>query len=91
MPLIITPTILPTPTVGIPYKETIILSGQTPYSMDFVSLPDGLTLDQSKGQITGDTINIEGTPTRCGVIESEIIFSDNENNIIKIYIGQIQS
>lgn len=58
--------------------------------MDYILLPDGLTLDQAKGEITGNTITISGTPTRCGVIESEIIFTDNDNSSINMYIGQLQ-
>jgi hypothetical protein len=55
-PVTITTSSLPDGSVGVPYDQTLTASGgTTPYSwaVEFSSLPDGLMLDSSTGEITG--------------------------------------
>jgi large repetitive protein len=67
----VSPTILPVPTAGIPYDQTITASGGTaPYafSVTFGSLPAGLTL-VSSGVLSG-------TPTTAGVSTFTVTATD---------------
>lgn len=54
---------LPAATVGVPYLETLTISGGvTPYSLGSDNLPDGLT-----ASLLGSTITLSGTPTGAGI------------------------
>ncbi len=71
--LSITTTSLPAGTVGTPYTGAIIVTGGTPaysYSISPSTLPAGLSLDTSSGQISG-------TPTASGTATLSVTVTDS--------------
>lgn len=75
-PLSISPTSLPAASLNVVYSQTIIASGGTaPYTYAVISgsLPTGLTLNTSTGQITG-------TPTTAGTSSFTIGATDANAN-----------
>jgi len=71
--IVIDPPALPDGTVGIPYDQTITATGGVApyiYSVSAGALPDGLTLNNSTGQIVG-------TPTTEGLFQFTITAIDS--------------
>ena len=68
--LAITTTSLPPRTVKTPYSADLTASGGTmPYAWKVDGLPDGLTVDSKKSQISG-------TPTTTGPTDVEVVVTD---------------
>ena len=77
--LTISPASLPMPAAGVAYNQTIIASGGVgpyTYAVAAGSLPSGLTLNTSTGQITG-------TPTAGGAYSFTITATDAADSSVR--------